>query len=93
MILGADGEALVVGIDAGAARHRPAFQHAVHLQPEIPMEAGGVVFLDDEEMAGSDAPRALRLARPREIALGVVGRERIGFAGGGHHPHTPTRSS
>lgn len=28
--------------------HRPAFQHPVHLQPEVPVETGGPVFLDDE---------------------------------------------
>ena len=79
MVFGAHREPFVVGIGAGTARHRPAFEHAVHLEPEIPVQAGGVVLLDHEEMARLDAALALGLARLLEIALGVVGRERVGF--------------
>ena len=51
MVLGADGEALVVGVDAGALGHGPAFEDAVHFEAEVPVEARGVVFLDDEAVA------------------------------------------
>jgi hypothetical protein len=43
---------LVRGIGAGAARDGPAFQHAVHLQPEIEMQPRCRMLLHDEAMAG-----------------------------------------
>src|SRR5881628_3398289 len=51
VILGPHRQALLVGIEAGAIWHRPAFQHAFELQAEVPVEPGGVVLLDDEAIA------------------------------------------
>ena len=57
MILRAHGEALVGGIGGRAARHRPAFQDAVHLQPQIEMLAPREMPLHDEPRAAArDAP-------------------------------------
>ncbi len=78
MVLGADREALLVGVDARPARHRPALEHAVDFETEIPMEARGVVLLDDEAVAVAGLERAGGLGGLREIALGVVCGERVG---------------
>ena len=81
MVFGADREALVVGIEAGAARDRPALEHAIQLQPEIPMEARRVVLLHHEDLAGLHRELSGRLGGAREIALGVVRGEGVGFLG------------
>ena len=48
MVLGAHREALVLGVHARPARHRPAFEHAVHLDTEIEMQPRRVMLLHDE---------------------------------------------
>src|SRR5689334_19884855 len=47
MIFDVDGEALVARHEARTARHRPAHHHTVEFQPEIVMQPGRIVFLDD----------------------------------------------
>jgi bifunctional non-homologous end joining protein LigD len=73
-----DGEPLVVGNEARPARHCPGFEHAVHLQPQIPVQPRRVVLLDHETMAGPLRDRAGRLRGLGEIALGIVAGERVG---------------
>jgi hypothetical protein len=76
MVFRAHGQALVLGIETRAARHRPALQHAVELQAEIVVQAPGGVLLDDVTPARLATLRALRLRCLGESALGVIGRER-----------------
>ena len=51
MILHVHRKALLARDQARTARHRPALQHAVQLQPEIVVQAPGSVFLDDVAVA------------------------------------------
>ena len=51
VVLGVDGEPLLRRIEARPARHRPAFQDAVELKPEIVVEARRGVLLDDKAVA------------------------------------------
>src|SRR5690606_19200750 len=76
MILGAHGQPPLARIEARPLRHRPAQQHAVELEPEIPVHAPRGVLLDDEAAPGlgRDALRR-RLAGLREVALLSVGLE------------------
>ena len=48
MVLGTHREALVGGIEARAARHRPALHDAVELEAKIVVETAGVVHLHHE---------------------------------------------
>src|SRR5437762_8750329 len=45
MILDVDGEPLVRRIEAGALRHRPAFERSVELETEVVVQAAGRVLL------------------------------------------------
>ena len=83
MVLDFDREPLLAGDEARAARHRPALQHAVELQPKIVMEPPRVVLLHDEAVA---APGLRGDLRPRlrgggKVALGAILLER--------HPSSP----
>ena len=83
VVLGAYGEPLLGRVEAGAARHRPALQHAVELGPEIEVQPARAVLLDHERAAlPARADPALRLGGAREVALLVIGLERRGAAGG-----------
>ncbi len=80
VVFGLDRKAFVCGVEAGAARDRPAFQHSVDLDTKIPVQPGGVMLLDDEQVAVlARLATAGRLGGALEIALGVVARERIGL--------------
>jgi len=75
MVLGAHRESLVGGIGARPPGHRPAFKHAVDLEPEVVMEPRRIVLLDDEApavclRAGFNLAR--RLGGQLEVALGVI---------------------
>ena len=41
---------LLLRVDRHALRHRPRHQHAVALQPEVPVQRAGVVLLDHERV-------------------------------------------
>ena len=58
VILDMDGQPLFLRVEARAARHCPAPQHAVMLQPEIVVQPRRVMLLNDENAAGR-----FRLAR------------------------------
>ena len=78
MVFGAHRKAFDIGIGRGALGHRPAFQHPVHFQPEVPVKPGGVVLLDYEQIAaGTVLLLARRFGRLRKIALGVVDGEGV----------------
>lgn len=79
MVLGRHRQPLLAGDQARPLRHRPALQHAVHLQPEVIVQPPRRMLLDDIGIAASARRRlARRLRRPREIALGIIGVERLG---------------
>src|SRR5206468_6850761 len=77
MVLGTHGKAVFARIEARALGHRPALEHAVELQPKVPVKPGGVVLLDDKAVAafslGHLKLAPARLLRLREVALAVVG--------------------
>ena len=53
MVLDVDGEAFFVGIQAGAAGHRPALHHAVEFKPQIVMQPRRRVLLNDIAVAAA----------------------------------------
>ena len=57
MIFHLDRKALVVRIERRAFGHRPGFEDAVELKPQVVVQPRGVMFLDDE------APAVRRLDR------------------------------
>ena len=71
VILDLDREPLVVRIERGSSRHRPGFEDAVELQPQIVMQPGRVMLLDHEPpLSGRrDLDVAGGLRRLAEIAL------------------------
>ena len=72
VVLGADGEALLVGVEAGAAGDGPAFQNAVDFEAEIPVETGGVVLLDHEAVAVAGGQRARGFGGLGEVPLRII---------------------
>ena len=87
MVLGMDGQVVLLRVGRDAPGHGPAGQHAVALEPQVPMEAGGVVLLDDE--TGEPLPvgrpfGARRLRRGAEVAHLLVALELL--PGGAHRP-------
>ncbi len=61
VVLDLHGQALVVRVERGAAGHRPGLEHAVEFEPQVVMQPGGVVLLDDEaqRVGGRDAASPL----------------------------------
>ena len=51
MILDVDGQALLADNEARSLRNGPALEHAIHLEPEVVMQAPRRVFLNDEAVA------------------------------------------
>ena len=48
MVLGVHGEPVLVRVLRDAARQRPRDEHALVLEAQVPVQAAGVVLLDDE---------------------------------------------
>ena len=71
VILDLDRQPLVVRIERGSSRHRPGFEDAVELQPQIVMQPGRVMLLDHEPplFGRRDLDVAGGLRRLAEIAL------------------------
>src|SRR5690606_30668936 len=65
VVLRLDGEVVLLRVGRLAARERPAHEDAVVLQAEVPVQAPGVVLLDDE---------AVYLARGRGLVRHGLGR-------------------
>src|SRR5918993_59739 len=65
------------GVEGGALGHGPAGQHAVDLEPEVVVQPGGPVALDDEAPArvrpggGRIAGRFRRRVEPALLAIGL----------------------
>jgi hypothetical protein len=73
VVLGADGEAVLVRMGGDAARQRPGHGHAVVLHAQVPVQAPGVVLLHHEARALRLAPPpAARLGGALEVALGAI---------------------
>ena len=72
MILDLHGQAFVGWVERKAFGHSPGFQHAIHLQAKIIVQAGGAMFLHYEAMARFllDLPR--RLGSFSEAAFALV---------------------
>ena len=75
MIFDLDRKPLVMGIERRPFGHSPGFENAIQLEPQIVVEAGGVVLLDDEAATGRglDSVLAAWLPRLLEVALRFVG--------------------
>jgi hypothetical protein len=87
-------EPFVGRIETGAFRDRPALERAVELEPEVVMQTGRVVLLD--QLAQLVCPRladpsAFGLLSLREVALGMIALERRSFCGFGRHGITAAR--
>ena len=52
MIFDLDRKPLVIGIERRSFGHSPGFENAIQLEPQIVVELGGVVLLDDEAATG-----------------------------------------
>jgi hypothetical protein len=77
MVLGVHGEAVLGRVRRNSVGDRPGCQDTVVLEPEIPVQAGGVVLLDDVPRRflrpHRDAPG--RLGGGLKVALGAVATE------------------
>ena len=79
MILGAHGEPLLGGVERRAAGDRPACQHTVDLQPQVPVHVARGVLLHHEQAACAGRQRARSpllsegLGRARAVPLLAVG--------------------
>ena len=69
MVLGLDGEMVLLRMPRHAARQRPRHQHAVALEAQVPVQPGGRVLLDHEPLLVLFAERARRFGRGREVRL------------------------
>ena len=60
VVLGVHGEVVAARVPGQAPRQRPGQQHAVVLQPQVPVEPPRVMLVDDEPVAlGSLRPLAV----------------------------------
>jgi hypothetical protein len=73
VVLDLDGQALVVRITRGPARHGPGLEDAVELEAEVVVQAGRVVALDHETPLRGRRPRlpSCRFGRSGDIPLAV----------------------
>jgi hypothetical protein len=74
VIFNLDRQTTVLGIERGAFRHGPGFEHASRFQPQVEMKPGSGVLLNDEpRIFGSLYLRlAARFGGFREVALGLI---------------------
>jgi hypothetical protein len=74
VVLGVDRLAVLLRVLRDPVRDRPAREHAVALEPQVPVEAAGVVLLDDEarQLRLRLALAPSRLLRLLEVALLLV---------------------
>ncbi len=78
VVLDAHRQALVARVERGPLGYRPRQQHAVELEPEVPVHGTRVVLLYHEAagLALGRGGAARRLGSHREVALGLVLLER-----------------
>src|SRR5579862_2388672 len=72
VVLDMDGKTLLAGIEARAARDRPAFHDAVELEPQIVMQPPRRMFLNHITVAAALFLAATRLRRDAELSLLAV---------------------
>ncbi|GAB3849696.1 hypothetical protein GCM10029963_34630 [Micromonospora andamanensis] len=89
VVLGVHGEVVASRIARQPARHRPGDEHPVALQPQVPVQAAGVVLLDDEPGAvvgpgPSGSPGRHRFGGTRGVPLTPVLLQPVS-----HIPHSP----
>jgi hypothetical protein len=85
VILGVHGQPVVRRGGRDAVGDGPGGQHAVVLEAQVPVQAGGVVLLDDEAAAGGRWGRlAGRLGGGFEVTLGPIALERALVLGSRH---------
>jgi hypothetical protein len=80
MVLGADGQPLVLGVVGEALGHGPGAEDALHLQPQVVVEAGGIVPVDHVlEIVVRACPLCQRgrLRRLLEVAFRAVFVDRL----------------
>jgi hypothetical protein len=78
MVFDVHRHALHAGIEARALGHSPALERAVEFEPEVVMQLARMVLLHHEGMSATAGPGDLaRIRRLPEIALAVVGRQRL----------------
>src|SRR5581483_11179001 len=84
MVIHVDGERARTGLHRHPLRHRPGGEHTVALEPEVVVEAAGVMALNDEDRLRAPLAPAEGLRRLLRVALrAVVGQLR-------HRPvHSP----
>ena len=80
VVLGAHGQPHGVRLGGQALGHRPRRQHAVALEPHVPVQAAGVVLLHHEPVVGAGRRIGLGdgLRRARRVALAAVLLQRHG---------------
>src|SRR5262249_5538917 len=69
MVLDVHGQPSLLGMHRRPLGHRPALQHAVHLEAEVIVEAAGRVLLHDEEASADEPAPSEGLGRPLRIPL------------------------
>ena len=69
VVLGVHREPLLVRIEARAARHRPALEHAVELEPQVVVQATRSMTLDHEDAARRRNGAAVGLGRATKLRL------------------------
>ena len=94
VILGVDRLPVVLRVLRDAVRDRPGGEHAVALQPQVPVQAPRVVLLDHE----ARRRRAVGLASGRlrsrlEVALPPVVAELLGHSANGSHREPPAAAA
>src|ERR1700742_565340 len=88
MVFDMDCKPFVGWIEAGAVGNSPALECAVELEPEVVMQTGRVVLLD--QVAQLACPRqaacgAFGLLSLRDVTLGMIAIERRSSCGFGRH--------
>jgi hypothetical protein len=72
VVLDVDREVVALGVRGDSLGNGPGHQRAVALEPEVPVEAAGVVLLDDEARRAPAPP-----APPVPVSLGLWTATRI----------------
>ena len=65
MVFDLDRKPLVMGIERRPFGHGPGFENAIQFEPQIVVEAGGVVLLDDKAATGRGLHSVLAAWLPR----------------------------
>ncbi len=75
MVLHMHGQSLFARNKAWTSRHRPTFQHAIHLKAKIIMQSASIMFLHDKELAFCARRLTARLVSQGKIAFPAIGFE------------------